>query len=138
MKTKNNVQKAVLKSLAVGISLVLISFSVSAQSFWKSIIENEIFNEIALAMVENKSKPQAKSIGISEIIELKSFVAYFEIETEKTLELEEWMINETLFDAQQNSFEKNIISKNTFIFREVEDPELKLEYWMFNPKYWGN
>ena len=56
MKTKNNVQKAILKSLAVIISSVLISFTVSAQGFWESILENNTFNEIALAMVESNSE----------------------------------------------------------------------------------
>ena len=56
MKTKNNVQKAILKSMAMGISLVLITLTVNAQDFWKSILENASINEIALAMVETSNE----------------------------------------------------------------------------------
>jgi hypothetical protein len=50
MKTKNNVQKAVLRSAAVVVSFVLISFTVSAQTFWKRLLENTGFSDIAIAM----------------------------------------------------------------------------------------
>jgi hypothetical protein len=38
MKTKNNVQKTILRSAAVIVSFVLISFTVSAQDFWKRLL----------------------------------------------------------------------------------------------------
>jgi len=63
MKTKNNVQKTILRSLAVVLSFVLISFTVNAQDFWKKLLENSSFNEIALAMVE---KTDASSVSDSE------------------------------------------------------------------------
>ena len=50
MKTKNNVQQAILKSLAVVTSLVIISLTVSAQDYWKSLLGN--FNEVELAVLE--------------------------------------------------------------------------------------
>ena len=56
MKTTNNVQKAILRSGAVVISFVLISFTVSAQEFWKKLLTNSSFNEIALAMVETSNE----------------------------------------------------------------------------------
>ena len=56
MKTKNNVQKTILRSGAVIISFVLITFTVSAQEFWKKLIELSSFNDIAIAMIETSDK----------------------------------------------------------------------------------
>lgn len=92
MKTKNNVQKAILRLVAVIVSFVLISFTVTAQDFWKKLIANSSFNEIALAMVETSR----------EIVGLESTTENFKLievenEVEPALELEEWMSDERNF-----------------------------------------
>jgi hypothetical protein len=120
MKTKNNVQKTVLKSMAVVISFVLISITVNAQDFWKSILENTSFNEIALAMVENNTKT------ITSSSDAHSFAAILEVENEEELELENWMIDETLFDANLMSIETE------------SEAALELEGWMTDDSNFGN
>ena len=138
MKTRNNVQKANLKSLAVVTSLVIISITVNAQDLWNSLLKSYNFNEIELAMVDNKTiailvELEANRFEfilvpeIEEALELENWMAdesYFttsfsmEEEIENPLELEDWMTNETLFNANS-------------IYYEVETEEaLKLENWM--------
>ena len=56
MKTRTNFQKAAIRSAAVVISFVLISITVSAQEFWKKLLINSSFNEIAIAMVETDAE----------------------------------------------------------------------------------
>ena len=114
MKTKNNVQKTILRSIAVVVSFVLISFTVSAQDFWKKLLENSSFNEIALAMVETSpEKPDSDSKA-----ENLNY-AYQENESEPTLEIEDWMLDEELFQVNEN----------------VELP-LEVEPWMTSEKVW--
>ena len=138
MKTKNNVQKAILKSLAVVTSLVIINITVNAQDLWKTLLENYNFNEIELAMVDNNTitllvENEANGFEsflvpeTEEALELENWMAdesYFTTsfsmveEIENPLELEDWMINETLFNANS-------------IYLEIETEEvLELENWM--------
>ena len=138
MKTKNNVQKAILKSLAMGISLVLISLTVNAQDFWKTLMENNSLNSIALATVDHtfeashaSSDANAYAKFMKEeneetldvevwMIDENNFGRFFTVEeeSENPLELEDWMTNETLFDANSIYFET-----------ETEDA-WELEDWM--------
>jgi hypothetical protein len=115
MKTKNNVQKTILRSVAVVVSFVLISFTVSAQDFWKKLLENSSFNEIAMAMVETSGDNTD-----SESTNSTFNYALLEIESEPTLELEDWMNDESFF------------SSTTFSFVEESDVELELEDWMID------
>jgi len=143
MKTKNNVQKTVVRSLAVVVSFVLISFTVTAQDFWKAVLANSSFNEIALAMAETSKKPTApapvtenNSAGYIYENEYDGKLAleywmtdnnYFEatsitkVEKESTLQVEDWMFDESLFSGAQEA-----------------DAELKVEDWMINDKVWVN
>ena len=113
MKTKNNVQKAILKSLAVVTSLVLISLTVNAQDLWKSLLENYNFNEIELAMVDNNT------VAIPVETEANGFESFLAMETEEALELENWMTDESNFATVFSTEE------------EIESP-LNLEDWMTN------
>ena len=117
MKTKNNVQKTILRFAAVVISLVLISFTVSAQEFWKKLIAGSSFNAIALAMVDH-SKEVSFNSGLTNTFNNFSFVE----ETEKTLKLETWMLND-------------IYSGETLL-PDINEPEgqLEMEPWMVNEK----
>jgi hypothetical protein len=143
MKTKNNVQKTVLRSAAVIVSFVLISFTVAAQGFWKTVLTNSSFNQIALAMVETSDKSdngfsESETSGVIYFIEQdfddtfvvedwmlqnKNFSASLTLqpETEKDLQLEDWMMNENLFSGVEDS----------------ESP-LALESWMTSEKVWKN
>lgn len=113
MKTENNVQLVILKSLAVVASLGLISLTVNAQDYWKSLLEKYNFNEIELAMVENNTAANRVESDAN------GFDSFLEPETEEALQLENWMIDESNF--------------TTFfsIDEEIENP-LNLEDWMTN------
>ncbi len=119
MKTKNNVQKAILKSAAVIVSLVLISFTVNAQNFWKSLLENETFSQIAMAMVADDLESNDASHDANHISDAALYAEYSVIEPEESLTLENWMTSETVFTAETD-FEA-----------ETEVP-MELENWMTN------
>ena len=136
MKTKNNTQKTVLKSLAVIASFIVISLTVSAQGLWQSFTENETAKEIALAIIGKDSKLQPTVTPATELTDLPSFGTFFETVSENAMELEEWMTNENLFKAEKNPVKKNIIQTATFVFEEIKDSKLELEAWMFITKVW--
>ena len=55
-KTENKpIKKTISKMFAIIISLVLISFTVSAQGFWKQILVNNTYGKMAEMMVEQKN-----------------------------------------------------------------------------------
>ncbi len=120
----NNVQKAILKSLVIVISTVLISFTVSAQAFWKTLLENNTLNEIALAMVDTKSESQPIINDDNNSTSLDAFAALLEVETEESLELESWMINDDNF-------------KVGFTIEEANEDPLELEDWMINETFFS-
>jgi len=141
MKTKNNVQKTILRSIAVLVSFVLISLTVSAQDFWKKLLENSSFNEIALAMVETSSKntdAEAKAETVS--------YAYLVEESEPALELEDWMSDERYFGfagfsittETEGSLEMEDWMLDEEVFQVDENIELPLEVesWMTSEKVW--
>ena len=142
MKTKNNVQKTVLRSAAVVVSFVLISLTVTAQDFWKTILANSSFNEIAMAMAENSKKsnaqaPVSETISANDIYEneydgrlvIEDWMTgnyYFKpavlqpVEKEITLQVEDWMLDESLFSGAEET-----------------DEQLKVEAWMINDAVWN-
>jgi hypothetical protein len=55
-KTENKqIKKTISKAFAIVVSLVLISFTVSAQGFWKQILVNNTYGKMAELMVEQKN-----------------------------------------------------------------------------------
>ncbi len=132
MKTKNNVQKTLLRWAAVFVSFILISFTVSAQDFWKRLIENSSFGNIAMAMVETKDIPAKSSNKIFEV----------ENETETSLALENWMTNESAFSVPSMNLEPELFpenwmfNKNVFLPDSNEEQTLQLEAWMVSESVW--
>ncbi len=124
MKTTNNVQKAILKSLAVVVSSVLISFTVSAQGFWESILENNTFNEIALAMVDSNSGTESTLVDAGSSADVTSFASLLEEEVEETLELEDWMTNDANFTG-------------IFTIEEAVESPMEVEDWMKDETYFA-
>lgn len=141
MKIKNNVQKAILRSVAVVVSFVLISFTVSAQDFWKKLLENSSFNAIALAMVETSDEVEMRDYKTENFD-----FSILENETEPTLEMEEWMNDETYFDSfsfqlieeteTEMSLEEWMLDENLFQVIESSENPLELETWMTSEKVW--
>jgi len=91
MKTKNNVQKTVLRTIAVLVSLVLISLTVTAQGFWKQLLTNNSFNHLATALVEHPSVSPEEEIRKENSGNAGSDADIFYNEPENKLELEPWM-----------------------------------------------
>lgn len=119
MKTKNNVQKTILRGAAVVVSFVLISYTVSAQEFWRKLITNSSFNEIAIAMVDASGKTKKTATD-----QAANPAATFQAEDyEPALKLEFWMTSENYFGQKT--------------FREIQEaePELQLENWIINDNY---
>jgi hypothetical protein len=55
-KTENKpIKKTISKMFAIIVSLILISFTVSAQGFWKQILVNNTYGKMAELMVEQKN-----------------------------------------------------------------------------------
>ena len=97
MKTGNNVQKAILKSLAVVMSLVLLSVTVSAQVFWRTVLENNSLNHIAMALVETKAKTSTANAEIVSSADAAMLAEYPTVASENPLNLEDWMTNKDVF-----------------------------------------
>ena len=142
MKTKNNVQKTILRSAAVVTSFVLISFTVTAQDFWKTVLANSSFNEIAMAMAETSKKskvpaPASENNSANYVYEneydgklvVEDWMTdnnYFgttfipQVEKEYSLAVEDWMLDESLFSSAKET-----------------EGELIVEDWMTNDKVWN-
>lgn len=142
MKTKDNVQKTILRSLAVVLSFVLISFTVNAQDFWKKLLENSSFNEIALAMVE-----KANDSSLSDSESDSFLLLYLADDYEPALEIESWMNDDRYFGVQSFEHSEEIenelelkgwmLSDNLFQVEVIEEKPLELEFWMTTEKVWG-
>ena len=142
MKTKNNVQKTILSTSAVIVSLVLISFTVTAQDFWKMVITNSSFNEIALAMADTREKPKAQPVNTETWSEKLLPVE----ETEQELPVEAWMKEVSNFEttqftnepATENSLkvEDWMLSEEHFGTEIEHEMPLMTEPWMYNEKLW--
>ena len=148
MKTRNNVQKTILKSLTVVVSLVLISVTINAQDFWKTVLSKNSFNQIALAMVELPAETHqvAESTGSTNATIIATYAAE---EKEDALELENWMTSENLFfgfaslmkPEREASLElENWMTKNFYAesFKNMiaeSETQLDLEEWMTNDNY---
>ena len=137
MKTINNVQKTVLKSLAVTAGSLIISLTVSAQDLWQSFNNNEPANEIALAIIDNSNKSMPALDYNKEVSDVNLLETLFKTESENAMVLEEWMTNEDLFKAEEDQTKKKIIKTATFVFEEISDSKLEFEDWMFNPRFWS-
>ena len=143
MKTKNNVQKTVLRTAAVVASFVLISFTVAAQDFWKTVLTNSSFNQIALAMVET-----SKTSDVPAAASKTNKVNYiYENDYDDKLDIEDWMTNNKYFTlASFLPVEKEtdlqledwMLDENLFaVTIETESP-LTLESWMTSSSVWNN
>jgi hypothetical protein len=143
MKTKNNVQKTVSRSLAVVVSFVLISFTVTAQDFWKTVLTNSSFNQIALAMVETSKKPNVPAPASKP----NQATVIYENEYEANLEVEEWMTGNTYFKPimvyqveKENTLqvEEWMLDESLFTVESETDAQLIIEDWMTNNEVWNN
>jgi|WetSurMetagenome_2_1015567.scaffolds.fasta_scaffold110550_3 hypothetical protein len=122
MKTMNNFKRKSLKSAAVIVSFVLISLTVSAQSFWRELLTNNSFGEIAEAMSSSSTK---KYPAVSEIKSVSTawFNNYLGEAMENSLEVEGWILDEPDFDGTLNLVKPLKVDKNAV---EKDSPVVKL------------
>ncbi len=141
MKTRTNFRKAAVRSAAVVVSFIVISFTVSAQEFWKKLLTNSSFNEIAIAVVEpGKGKTAMENS--------KSFEAdwkLFDMAFDPVLELEGWMSDEKHFGVEALHHEETLKAPYSdgngffnFNFRTDPSEPLELEAWMLKSGVWMN
>lgn len=143
MKTKTNFRKAALRSVAVVVSFVLVSITVSAQEFWKKVLTNSSFNEIALAMVETSNKGEVPAQTKNENAHWYSYDKAFD----PALELEGWMTSQNYFETIVFSFENEgelplnvenwMLNESLFYTRDMQEKPLTLESWMTSADFWG-
>lgn len=134
MKTKNDVQKTILRSAAVVISFVLISYTVSAQDFWKRLLVHSSFNQIAMAMAES-SENSVDNAG-----ETAAFYFLDAAEYDAPMELENWMLQEDaeafhslgIVTETENSMELEewMLADVTLVLDDETEEPMALENWM--------
>lgn len=141
----NQSEKVLLRSAAVIISFVLISFTVSAQGFWKQLLTNNSFGQVALLMVEETA---AAELSVPAAAESTAF--YLEQATDAELEVEAWMTDDVYFGAYTHlalpaaepALELENWMKDEDHFRSHlmdvdQEEELELEAWMTDNDYWS-
>ena len=117
-----------LRLTAIFVSIVLLSFTVSAQEFWKTVLTHNSINDIAAVLVE---KPAAKTSAViipansNSSTEVTITLPVYEVVEEEVLEIEDWMLDNGFF--------------NRFGVEEIIETEqpLKLEPWMQNEKHFS-
>ena len=133
MKTKNNVQKSVRKSLGIIACLLFIIFSIDAQDI--SILEREIFSAVNSTML-NGSNILKRTMNNNTSV--NSIPAYLIEENEEELRLEDWMFDESNFYSANNVAETANVNESTEMNSFNSEPEieeeLKLEAWMFDER----
>ncbi len=163
MKTTNNAQKTengqvktmVLRGVAVIFSLVLISWTVSAQDFWKELLTNNTYGKMAILMIEQTNETKNADAAIDAIHAELAIQANHSTEalvlvneTESNLEIEAWMTDETYFASRTsaNAIEaedaldiENWMVQDTFFNSDKvladREFEMEIEAWMMNDTY---
>ena len=147
----NQIEKVLLRSAAVIVSFVLISFTVSAQGFWKQLLTNNSFGKMAMLIVEESAAglvADASEADNAVPVEAETSNFYLEQAADKTLELEAWMTDDAYFGAFNYIFEpevENSLELKDWMtddahfsscFAVGQEDELKLEAWMTDDVYW--
>ena len=109
MRTTNKVQKTenrpISKTLAIIISLVLISFTVSAQGFWKHLLVNNTYGKMAELMVEQKNADDQLLKANARFSETSTGMPVINTETTSQITFEscfgsQWSSNQSIVKAQ--------------------------------------
>ena len=116
MKTKNNIQKACTKMLAIIFSLILAVHTINAQVVYPLIAKNNRMNPNTSFLVGNTNLEQLIVLGNNETSASK-LAEVANSEMEGTLDLEKWMLNENHFYS-------------TVIVEDETESEIVLEDWM--------
>ena len=156
MKTKNNVLKTILKLLVVLSCLIFGNKSAYSQRLWGPMWSISNTDNITVALLKTKTSSENSEVKSS--YHPSIIAEYSVIEEESPLELEEWMINDYVFEAETNyserdrksfhemeswirreNFDKEIDAKQEKIkdfYLPEKEPELELEPWMIDSDLW--
>jgi hypothetical protein len=158
MKTTNNAQKtenrkfenSISKTFAVIVSLVLISFTVSANGFWKQLLVNNAYGKMAILM-EDQQNEEIHNLANSEGTNASTDLFYLNTAMDKSLVIENWMTDDANFNAstlaEQTETDKSLtleswmIENPNFEVNEItkdNEPALEVEPWMTNNSIWSN
>ncbi|HSM47102.1 MAG TPA: hypothetical protein VK872_04745 [Draconibacterium sp.] len=118
MKTKNNVQKAAIKSIALATGLMLTGLTLNAQM--SSFFENTGNSPMAMVTEKTMKSGFVTSVNTKTLATTNTFAIYLVNETEEPLHLEEWMTNESNFEASSMG-----------LITDSEE-ELQIESWMLD------
>ena len=119
MKTKNNVQKTIFRQVAVIMGFILLSATVGAQGFGNVMIAHN-YNVHGKKARENKEVKKHEDVINSHAYSKTWFDNFVKTETESSLKLEGWMLDESSFVGD--------------IYKEVKEEPLELEGWMTDGK----
>ncbi len=165
MKTTNNAQKTentqvrtvILRGGAVIFSIVLLSWTVAAQDFWKELLTNNTYGKMAQLMVSQSAESNkvdaifdAADADLTAKSNRTSEMMVDETLTEKNLEVESWMTNESLFIAKTDysntetetelaieswMTDRSYFTGNSFEVAEEKEVALAIENWMLQDEY---
>lgn len=119
MKTKNNIRKAAIKSIAIATGLMLTGLTVNAQM--SSYFENTGNSPMAMVAERTMKSAFATTLNTKALAKTEAFAFYLANETEEPLHLEDWMLKENNFTA-------------TFSIETENEPALEIEDWMTNER----
>ncbi len=162
MKTTNNAQKtenrkfenSISKTFAVILSLVLISFTVSANGFWKQLLVNNAYGKMAILIADQENHEMLAYAGAAKSAnseETNTSTNMYSLNTaaDRNLVIESWMTNDANFNAsvfaEQTETDKSLTLESWMIdnpnfevneITKVNEPALEVEPWMTNEKNW--
>jgi hypothetical protein len=119
MKTKNNVRKAAIKSIATATGLMLIGLTVNAQM--SSYFENTENSPMAMVTEKTMKSAFVTTVNTKTLATTDAFAFYLANETEEPLHIEDWMMKENNFSTM-------------FSFETETEPTLEIEDWMTNER----
>ena len=139
--------KIVLRSSAILASVVLLSFTVSAQGLWKQLLTYNSFGKTAMLMIGETGNTTEKTAAKATAAKSNSLNIVTAID--KALDVEPWMTDDYFFGAF--NYFNNVVTDNPlqleawmlndlyFYGRIVpeKETELKIEPWMTDDKYWA-
>ena len=147
-ENKNTFKATFLRLTAIFISIVLLSFTVSAQDFWNTILTNNSINEIAAVLVKGSAtEKEATPSSLLSNSEVTISLPLHEVIEEETLETEDWMFDNSYFQTsemeeinemeQPLELEQWMQDENHFNNDAELEGKLQLESWMTSESHWG-
>ncbi len=148
---RDRMGQVLLRSGAVIFSVVLLSFTVSAQGLWKQLLAYNSFGKMAILMVRtSEAGSGTEKIKTARIVSAPSETAAFRLEpaSDRNLEVEPWMTDDLYFGAYNRIFEVEkdkpldielwMVDSQYFAGSPESDKDraLQIESWMVDDRYW--